>query len=786
VSTFVPWGIIRMCGPCRGGRKNPVKHIIALVAAVGLVSPAGLADAAQDRGPEFSAVIRYTENGVPHIRANSYAGVGFGDGYAMAMDNVCAIADIYVTLNARRSRYFGPDGPGNPAVGSASTNLNSDLYFQQVNDSRAVEGLVAQPAPLGPQREVRDVVRGYVAGYNKYLAENRITDPACKGAPWVRPIGEMDVYREIYALANIQGGGVFIDSIATTQPPTTARVAPPLDPAKVREALESTKTRGSNAIALGRDATVDGHSALVGNPHYPWHGGNRFWQTQLTVPGRMDVTGGSLLGLPFVQIGYNEDMAWSHTVATPVTFGLFQLNLVDPTTYLVDGRPEAMTSRKVSVQVRGDDGSLSTVERTLWSTRYGPVIGSGLNLPVDWTPTTAFAVKDANVTNVRSFNTWFQLGRAHSTSEVTEVLSSTLGVPWVNTIAADRAGNALYADIQTVPNIPDALAAKCNTDLGKETFAQFGVAVLDGSTTACGWTNDPDAVVPGLMSPSKLPRQTRGDYVVNANDSAWLANLHAPITGYPRIVGDINTERGPRTRMALSELDGKKFTRQSLQDMAFSDRSFIANTAVDDTVRMCRTMSGVADACDALAKWDRKYTTSSKGALLFDRFWGRTPDDEWTVPFNAADPVNTPRGLAADNPLVRRAFTDAVAELRAAGIPLDAPLGDHQYVTRNGEKISIPGGRGGLGVLNVTTPAQWNNGYTEVVHGSSYVQTVAFTNSPCPDAQTILTYSQSSDPTSPHFADQTKLYSQGKWNRGRFCERDILSSPDLKVLHLHS
>jgi acyl-homoserine-lactone acylase len=763
-----------------------VKHIIALAAAVGLVAPAGLADAAQDRGSDFSAVIRYTENGVPHIRANSYTGVGFGDGYAMATDNVCAIADMYVTLNAQRSRYFGPDAPGNPAVGSARGNLNSDLYFQQVNDSRAVERLVGQPAPLGPQQEVRDIVRGYVAGYNKYLADNRITDPACKGAPWVRPISDIDVYRHIYALANIQGGGTFIDSIASSQPPTTA--AEPdrtVDVAKVGEALAARTDMGSNAVALGRDATVGGRSALVGNPHYPWQGGRRFWQTQLTVPGRMDVTGGSLLGLPFVQIGYNQDMAWSHTVATATTFSLFQLKLVDPTTYLVDGRPEAMTSRKVSVQVRAADGSLSTVDRTLWSTRYGPVVGSGLNLPLSWTPTTAFAVREANVTNGRSLNTWFQLGRARSTSEVTEVLSATLGVPWVNTIAADRAGNALYADIQTVPNIPDALAAKCNTDLGKQTFPQFGVAVLDGSATACGWANDPDAVVPGLMGPSKLPHETRGDYVANANDSAWMANLHAPITGYPRIVGDINETRSPRTRMYLSELDSRKFTRQSLQDMMFSDRSFIANIAADETVTMCRTIPGMTDACDALASWDKKYTTSSKGALLFDRFWGRTPDDEWTVPFNAADPVNTPRGLAVDNPSVRKAFTDAVAELRAAGIPLDAPLGAYQYVTRNGEKISIPGGQGGLGVLSVTTPARWNNGYTEVVHGSSYVQSVAFTNSPCPDAQTILTYSQSSDPTSPHFADQTKMYSQGKWNRGRFCERDILSSPDLKVLFLH-
>ncbi|MFE2755830.1 hypothetical protein ACFXGA_27900 [Actinosynnema sp. NPDC059335] len=39
-------------------------------------------------------------------------------------------------------------------------------------------------------------------------------------------------------------------------------------------------------------------------------------------------------------------------------------------------------------------------------------------------------------------------------------------------------------------------------------------------------------------------------------------------------------------------------------------------------------------------------------------------------------------------------------------------------------------------------------------------------------------------PHLPHHADQTRLFSAGRWAEGRHCERDILSSPALRVVVL--
>src|SRR5207244_11403110 len=81
----------------------------------------------------LSAVISRTENGIPHIESSTFAGAGYGYGYAFAQDNLCVMAEDYVTVDAQRSRYFGPDASylqrGN---GVSANNLNSDLFWQQI------------------------------------------------------------------------------------------------------------------------------------------------------------------------------------------------------------------------------------------------------------------------------------------------------------------------------------------------------------------------------------------------------------------------------------------------------------------------------------------------------------------------------------------------------------------------------------------------------------------------------------------------------------------------------
>ena len=96
---------------------------------------------------------------------------------------------------------------------------------------------------------------------------------------------------------------------------------------------------------------------LLGNPHFPWDGPERFYQAHLTIPGEINVAGASLFGAPIINIGHTDNFAWSHTVSTAYRFTPFELKLVpgDPHHYLYNGQPRAMIADNVTVQVRNPD-----------------------------------------------------------------------------------------------------------------------------------------------------------------------------------------------------------------------------------------------------------------------------------------------------------------------------------------------------------------------------------------------------------------------------------------------
>ncbi|MGK5639929.1 penicillin acylase family protein [Streptomyces sp. URMC 126] len=806
---------------------------LALLTGAGAL-PAAAAPGAAGRGDRpaadgLSAVIRYTEYGIPHIVADDYANLGFGNGWAQAADAVCTLADGFVTLRGERARYFGPDAAPDRSLSDAATNLSSDLYFRGVRDARTVEKLLDRPAPEGPSRQAKELMRGWAAGYNAWLRKNKITDPACRGKEWVRPVTATDVARRGYALIVLGGQGALADAITGARPPSPAAAAAGKSPlaatgkgpsgaadpaAAVRSyfAARHDQGMGSNAVAFSGATTANRRGLLLGNPHYPWHGGRRFWQSQQTIPGELNVAGASLLGSPAVQIGHNASVAWSHTVATGVPMNLYELKPVpgDPRSYLVDGRPERMTERKVTVAVRGKDGRLADVTRSQWWTRYGPVVvGVGAELPLPWTAGSAYALADPNAAQLRFVDSSLGLSKARDVKGVREALRRTQGLPWVNTIAADSGGHSLYTQSQVLPRVTDAVQRSCGTALGRQTYPASGLAVLDGSRGACALGKDRDALQPGIFGPSAMPTLVDAPYAENSNDSAWLANADRPLTGYPRIFGDVATERSLRTRGGLEDVAAMakrgRLTVQDLERQQFAERAPTGDLAAADAAAACAKLPGgtakgrdgrpvdVSGACGVLARWDRKLTNGSKGALLFDRFARalvrEVPADRlWRVPFDARKPVTTPNTLNTAEPGFARALAAAVTDLRSAGIALDAPLGEHQFVVRNGKRIPVPGGTEVLGAWN-KVESRWNGpggGYPEVAMGTSYVQAVGFGGGSCPvTARTLLAYSQSDDASSAHFSDQTELFSKGRMISGRFCEKDILASPGLRVVRVH-
>ena len=734
------------------------------------------------KGSRYSATITRTSYGIPHIKAANWGGAGYGIGYAYAEDNLCLLAEEFATVAGDRSRFWGPTEKATLGFEKID-NLSSDIFFRAMIDLPALKrGLAKRPA-----RETA-LLAGYAAGYNRRLKDlgPAGVPEACRGKPWVRPITTDDMLRIGEKQVLLASSLALAAFIVNAQPPGKPQAA------NLPETLPGDRDIGfgSNGWAFGAEVTTNGKGLVVGNPHFPWNGPSRFWEMHVTIPGEIDVIGVGLAGTPLVALGFNKDVAWTHTVTAAQHFTGFELQLDpnDPTTYLVDGKPEKM--RTINVSVPMGDGK-PPVTRTLYASRFGPVITIPL-LGLGWRADKAYAVRDANYDNDRSITAWIAIGKARSVADVKAAVSSTLGIPWVNTIAADRAGNVLHADVTAAPNVSIAKAKDCATPASAAVASRF--VLLDGRRSACDWDDTPGTAAKRLMPASEQAIWERRDYVANSNDSYWLSNASAPYRQLSPVLGAWGTQRTLRTRSGLVELarrfdgsdglGGTKVDQAKAEEMAFANKSLAAELALDPVRALCAGKAEVAQACAALNLWDGRFNVDSRGAVVFAAFWPAASRIAgiWQVPFDRADPVHTPRGLVTSGDVgakLLKVLADTQARLLKDGFKLDARWGDTHFAVRGAEHIPVHGGDGQLGVLNVQQSAPEAGGLVPF-HGSSYVQVVTFDDAG-PVADAVLSYSQSTDPASPHYADQTRLYSAKKFVRLPFSAAAIAADAQGKT-----
>ncbi|WP_440831207.1 bifunctional acylase PvdQ [Pseudomonas fragariae (ex Marin et al. 2024)] len=735
------------------------------------------------------AEIRRTGFGVPHIVAANERGLGYGIGYAYAQDNLCLLANEVVTVNGQRSRYFGPD----KATLEQRNNMASDLLFQWLNTPQALADFWnAQPL------EIRQLMQGYVAGYNRSLAEQTTQGlPQPCAAEWVRPISTDDLLRLTRRLLVEGGVGQFAEALAGATPPALpkplqvdAQQAQALQLAAARNqrfALE----RGSNAVAIGRELSANGRGMLLANPHFPWGGGMRFYQMHLTIPGKLDVMGAALPGLPLINIGFNRHLAWSHTVDTSKHFTLHRLQLdpKDSTRYLLDGQSVAMGKQQVSVDVKQADGSLKSVPRIVYSSRFGPVVQWPGKL--DWDSKFAYSLRDANLQNDRVLQQWYAMDKADSLKAFQDSVRKIQGIPWVNTLAVDAQGQALYMNLSVVPNVDAARLARCSDPrIGTE------LIVLDGSRSECNWEVSAEAAQAGIYPSSRQPQLLRTDFVQHSNDSAWMVNPAAPLQGFSPLISQDGQPLGQRARFALDRLGSLKtagkISVENLQAMVMDNEVYQAGQVLPDLLRFCASELGddaarLTPLCTALKAWDgRADLNSGIGFVYFQKIMTsmQAVASRWRVAFDPRDPVHTPSGLAIENPSVatalRVAMLAAVDDVAKAGLPAGSKWGNIQVSSISGKQIPIHGGPAGLGVYNAMQTVAGKDGKREVVSGTSYLQVVTF-DEQGPKAQGLLAFSESSNPQSAHSSDQTEAFSKKQWQALPFTEQQIKADPAYEV-----
>ena len=246
-------------------------------------------------------------------------------------------------------------------------------------------------------------------------------------------------------------------------------------------------------------------------------------------------------------------------------------------------------------------------------------------------------------------------------------------------------------------------------------------------------------------------------------------------------------------------LDASGSLADSLRDQVV-ERCTGVSTAVDP---LSGTTVDITESCTILQEWDGRDGIDSVGAILWREMIGSGVFSTselgdkgrlFSDAFDPSNPVYTPTVLAESDEILG-SMAAAVLTLQRAGLEPDVRLGDVQFRQRGEEKIPVSGGPYFAGVIAVSTHSGGGNttllpvpqqgavvnsttdltdeGYL-INNGNSWVMVMSFEDEG-PVARAAMTYSQSEDPDSPHFKDQTELYAEETLRDVAFTEDQITS-----------
>jgi acyl-homoserine-lactone acylase len=786
--------------------------ILSILSLLALASCAAESDNATSQSQYQAEVIR-TEYGVAHITADSYGGLGYGEAYAAAEDHVCNMALALAQSRGESALALG--------MGATSANAARDIVVKALNIPNRASTALAQQNP-----DIREWLQGYAAGYNDFLAANSDgVGSWCDTADWVRAATADEFMAQyLMLLQTLPRVAQAITAAALPTLQTQARAHHSESDTSLAATLSELELRGmgSNAWALGKQRTENQRGALLANPHYPWYGIQRFWEKHLTIPGEYEAYGVGLIGLPGVTIGFNEAVGWTHTVSNSKRTVIYQLQLnpENPTQYRWNDGWRDLRSTTVTIDVASADG-IESISHTVWFSHHGPLMA----LPgMSRSPLTVFAIRDANSENTSALIQWQSMAKAKDMDAFIEAHRQHNAMPWVNTIAASADGRAVYIDNSTVGALSDTAITAWQKQLAavpqlQQLYLTRGLVILDGSNDSTEWL-ETQAPIANTVPFEQRPLIESEQYVFNANDSYWLSDPDNPATGYSPLYGPTASPRSLRTRMNIELLrpdsafnyageDGR-FSIDEIQAALFGNDSLSVKLLLPELLKACKEAPkrlvneqtvDITASCNVLTAWDGKFDIESRGAVLFREWITRYPATDTALgnvlfaqPFDPANPVATPNGLAQSETALDN-LAAAQLLLTNNNIALDVPLGELQTGHRMSEKWPLHGGNRHEGIANLQMSSGPKTNTTEipvftgsnrfiedsnslsetgynVVHGSSFIMALNFTEEG-PEAQAILSYSQSGDPESPHFSDQTQLYTDERWRSIHFKTADI-------------
>ncbi len=648
--------------------------------------------------------IAWDTYGVPHITSDTAEELFYAQGWAQMHNHANLIAELYGSSRGRGAEYWGEE-----------KLLNDQLIHTLCLEELADEWEIKQ------HPEVKGMYASFIKGMNAYAKAH--PEAIAKKNKIVLPFTTKDLnMHSMYVIFTRFIGGNDLGRV------------------------QQWPDMGSNTYAIAPKRSASGNAMLVQNPHLPWWGEFLFFESHLNLDGK-NMYGVTLVGLPGIAIGFNDNLGWSHTDNTIDNTDTYELEMKDGG-YIMDGKVKEFERASKTIKVRQKDGTFLEHTIPLLKTVHGPV--------VDKTGNKVLAMRIAGLDRPDMFLQWWRMINSTNFTEFENALKMAQ-IPFWNVMYADKTGEIFYLFNGLVPR------------RGSGDW-DYWDRIIPGGKSEDVWTElHPYADLPKVRNPVN-------GWLQNANDPPWTSTI--PMTldpkDYPPYMAPQYMAFRPQ-RAARMMIEDESVTFDELVSYKLSTHLEFADRILDDLfLAIDNSNSEKAKAAKlVLEAWDREADTDSKGTVLFYN-WARKfnvwQNSNYSKGWDLKNPNTTPDGLA--DPLgAVQLLEEAAAETEAKFGKLDVPWGDFYRINYNGKDLPANGIDGSLGVFRVAWPGDADNDHMYVGGGDSWVGVIEFGDEV--QAKVLLSYGNATQKGSPHNGDQLELFSKKELRNVWFTWDDV-------------
>ncbi len=675
------------------------------------------ADTAQTAAETYDARIVRDRFGVPHIFGKTDADASFGFGYAHAEDDWATIQDVLIAARGMSSQFKGK------AV--APQDYLFDLFkVQEVIDTHYED----QVSP-----EVKAIAQGYAAAMNLYATKH--PDDVLPG---LLPVTEQDILAGfVWATPFFYRLDGYLEDLFK------AEDRPNVSPWGQTSSLDlPDAVRGSNAFAIAPSRSSDGHTRLIANAHQPMTGPYAWYEAHLVSEEGMNTLGATFPGVPILAQGVTPNLAWTHTVNRPDLVDIYALEVDDekkPTQYQLDGKWVDFERTKSDFRMKLWGPFSFPVKRDILWSEHGPVLS---------TPTGHYAIRFAGLGTIApgglgALGQWHAMNKATNMTEWRAALE-TRGVLSFNMVYADREGN-----IGTVYNarMPRRIEGPKWEEIlpgGRSELIWDGFRPLSDMPQIwnpdCGW------LFPANATPFNLTDAACNNE--KANFSATFG-LEDRVTNRSRRVLELfqNDDAISRDELLRYRADTRYSPESDLMKLVVE----VVTTKTDDPT--------LKSAQEILRNWDGDTVRTSRGAALAVITGTRALGYEYMEPEMDA----------------MKALAITADELMTTFGRLDPEWGEVNRIVRGDVSVPLDGAPDVLRAIYADRDGVGKEGVLNAFAGDTHIIVAEWGPDGHAAVDSIHNYGSATlDETSPHYADQVQLFSDGKFKRISMTLEDVL------------